>query len=807
MAVESQHQHVPGPLKQKNKNHKHGNHKSKRELAKASKGRVNLKTLSKKNSFFMKKTERKNQSAVLRKQKREEAFEKKRQRGTSGTPPTFVVIVSLHRDVNTDSCLECLKTCDDELIVKRNEQGITHFTIPRFKKRASFFIPEYGNLNALLDAVKVADTLLLLISPQDGIDDYGEYCLSCLFGQGLPAVTLACPGFKNLAVKKQSEARKSLQNTIEKRFPSEKFHALDTPQDALMIVRQLTDQKLRPVYYRENRSHMVAENITFELESSESQFGVLKVTGYLRGRTLNVNGLVHLPGWGDFQMNQIDSATDPYPLQPRKYKNKSTGDVDMEKETVHVLDKVDPKQQESLETEVIPDPMEGEQTWPTDEELAEAEAQAKNKILKRVPKGTSEYQATWIVDDDEVEEHNDKKEDDDEEDDDSDVDEFKDAMETVDSDEERNEDDEEFETMTVTENNDDEKYDANMDMDEEIRVLEKLKEERQHAMFPDEVDTPMDIPARTRFARYRGLKSFRTSPWDPKENLPSDYSRIFQFDKFKMTRKKVLNQENDDGALPGWYITIHINKVPKEFMESYKPGTPVILFGILPHEQKMSLLHFAIRKYATATQPIKSKDRLIFHVGFRRFTACPIFSQHTTGNKHKFERFLPADTTCVATVYAPITFAPVPVLVFQHTPEGSHDLVATGSLLSVNPDRIVAKRIVLSGHPKKIHKRSAVIRYLFYNREDIYWFKPVELRTKWGRRGHIKEALGTHGHMKCVFDGGLKSQDTVLMNLYKRMFPKWTYNPHVESPPVINEYKTPMETIDEEDMEAQKLFD
>lgn len=44
---------------------------------------------------------------------------------------------------------------------------------------------------------------------------------------------------------------------------------------------------------------------------------MLKLSGYLRGRSLSANGLIHLPGWGDFQMLQIDAPTDPHPLGQR----------------------------------------------------------------------------------------------------------------------------------------------------------------------------------------------------------------------------------------------------------------------------------------------------------------------------------------------------------------------------------------------------------------------------------------------------------------------------------------------------------
>lgn len=55
----------------------------------------------------------------------------------------------------------------------------------------------------------------------------------------------------------------------------------------------------------------------------------------------------------------------------------------------------------------------------------------------------------------------------------------------------------------------------------------------------------------------------------------------------------------------------------------------------------------------------------MFHTGTRQFSAEPIFSSHSSGNKHKFERFMQPGSVCVASVIAPIDFPPMPVLCYK----------------------------------------------------------------------------------------------------------------------------------------------
>eukprot|EP00262_Sarcandra_glabra_P013025 TRINITY_DN3512_c0_g3_i1.p1 TRINITY_DN3512_c0_g3~~TRINITY_DN3512_c0_g3_i1.p1 ORF type:complete len:509 (-),score=106.44 TRINITY_DN3512_c0_g3_i1:14-1348(-) len=434
--------------------------------------------------------------------------------------------------------------------------------------------------------------------------------------------------------------------------------------------------------------------------------------------------------------------------------------------------------------------------------MADADTINKQKMLKkkRLPLGTSDYQAAWIVEDSENE----------------DSDSEEDQGNGMVLDEEKNDDfaqeennhsdlDEDQVSLSFSMRDCDEETEADTMMTEGENLtreqieaeIKKIKDAHaEDEEFPDEVDTPIDVPARKRFAKYRGLKSFRTSSWDPKESLPPEYARIFAFDNFARTQKHVLNKALDmdqgsmDDCVPvGSYLRLQIKQVPidvaSKLVGSYlrlhtswllSKTVPVVACGLLQHESKMSVLHFSIKKHESYDAPIKSKEALTFHVGFRQFIARPIFSSDAINSeKHKMERFLHMGRFSIVSVYAPISFPPLPLIVLKSGQgEGAVPAIAAvGSLRSIDPDRIILKKIILTGYPQRVSKLKATVRFMFHKPDDVRWFKPVDVWTKCGRRGRIKEPVGTHGSMKCVFNGGVQQHDTVCMSLYKRAYPKW----------------------------------
>ncbi|KAJ7045995.1 ribosome biogenesis protein tsr1 [Mycena alexandri] len=764
------HHHRP-TLKQQNKSFK-SKHATKSSLKEAAKGRVPRQ--SPKANVATKIAA---QTRLNRRNNAKQAQTLKRNALVSATrlfngvdgAPRIVAVIPLTEDISTKSAVSALAEALDVATDDCPEHGLWKMRADRFKTSLQFLSVPYKRMYEALDACKVADYVVFVLSSTVEVEPWGDTLLRTLQSQGLPEVVTVLAPTDDLDAKSRPAVLKSLLSFITYFDPSQtRVFDLHTAADRLNALRALAEGKPADVRWREGRAWVLGE-------SAEWEDGTLKVTGVVRGAPLSANRLVHLPNHGDFQVSKIMSA----PLtKPGK----------MEVEPAVLCESGDDA--DSLVSSNDPDDMANEQTWPTEEEMQgaadavtatepvipDAKQGTTPKVVRRIPKGMSEYQASWIVDEDE-----DDGEDDGEKGSDGEDEEMGDAVE-----------EEEEEMVDMPEEDHEMETDSrrsvafqDLDNEEEAKQLEtwrnRAREEEDDLSFPDEIDTPKDVPAQTRFQRFRGMRSFRTSPWDAYENLPRDYARIFQFEDFKRTERGVRRRAEEELGVvePGTRIVVYLRGVPQEAVATIG-STPVVLFALLQHEHKVSVLNFTVQRNTEYDGSVRSKDPLVLCVGPRRLRVNPVYSQHTRGggkganNVHKFERFLRHGVTSIATTYGPVVFGKQPCVWLRETddPQAPH-LVATGTFLNPDTTRVIAKRVVLTGHPFKVHKKTATVRYMFFNADDVHYFKPIQLHTKHGRTGHIRESLGTHGYLKAHFDGPINQMDTVCMSLYKRVFPKW----------------------------------
>lgn len=191
----------------------------------------------------------------------------------------------------------------------------------RFKTSVLFLLLPFGSLYATLDAIQAADYVLLALSSIIEVDTWGDTLLRTMQAQGIPAIVPCCVRSDAPEVELQRAARenkkdrqatiKSLLSFVQYFSPSQtRVYDLDTAGlgDGLQALRALCEGRPAEVRWREGRTWLLAENLKWEKgenDVEESELGTMEVTGVVRGAPLNANRLVHLNGFGDFQIAKV----------------------------------------------------------------------------------------------------------------------------------------------------------------------------------------------------------------------------------------------------------------------------------------------------------------------------------------------------------------------------------------------------------------------------------------------------------------------------------------------------------------------
>lgn len=749
---------------------------SKHAIAERQQGRAVSHHVGPKSAAPSHSKEKSRQAAEAMRKKKNEAVITQRRIGTVGAPK-ILGIVPINETANPLVVANSL-----ESVVAGGEVGTTYprtVTSKTLKQRFTLVVENDGNEQRIADVGKVSDVMVLVLdcsqAVQDAIQDLNDgaggdevsgttwfndvgLCVtdttreivSTLNAQGLPSIVVVLQGLESFDnPRKKAKTVKVHRRYFESVFgDNAKVFTHESDDDMQTLLRAISVMHLRSLKWREFRPYFVAE----ELIDNGDDF---EVRGYVHGNNLSANQLLHLTDHGTFQIASVADIGDPHPFS--RSAGISSGLVDESceetREPLTCIQASETVEDEGLATE------------------ADIEFEKSKTKKIRVPAGVSEYQAAWY--------------------------EFEDGNEVpevvVESPEANQANDDDFMDMDAlsyrTTQTDLEFLKAadvvrheRMTDEERIEEMQRLKDMSEEEMWnPDMVDTPVNLPARQRFAKYRGMKSFQTGVWDANENLPIQYGHIFKLQGYNRVRDASIEKCNGGAAKEGMYVSVKLLAVPKEHRDAMIQSPFVICSAQLEHEQKWSVLHFHVQRNTELEGAIKSKTPVLAHIGFRKFYVSPVFSDPTVGDRTRFARYFhEGEKFRIASFYGPISFLPCPLLMFlvpsleEQAESNSLRLACFGSGLPPNPDLLILKRTVLTGRVAMINKKHSVIKYMFFNEDDVNWFKPVDLYTRLGRRGKILKAVGTHGLFKVALNDQIMQHDVICMDLYKRVFPKWT---------------------------------
>ena len=745
-------------------------HATKGSIKAANKGRIEQSEgIAKKH--VMTKLERRNLKTQARATKMSALAEKNKIFDGRNGVPRNVAIIPLTGDIDSVKVAEQLST---SLEAVQSNEGAGILSIPKFRQKLRLFIPKFQDFYQIMDAARGADFVLFVLSATEEIKDYGEQIIRCITSQG---VSTSFGTIWNLQESlgtqlKEKQVVSSLTSWFTHFFPSEKLYNLENDSENKIIGRLLCQRTPKGIHWRDSKAYIIPEQM--EVDSNNN----IVLIGSVRGKSLSPSQFMFIQGYGDYKIAKIELL---HGGNGNAGTSENAGmDVDMETDMEDDQKAIVSTEfsrllpaEEAIEIhEDVNEHMEGRgiRVDGHADVTSLVEAKAEDNMIKqsrKLPEGTSSYQAAWFIEGEDYESDEDANILTDEE------------GELVAAEDNEMEDDNNMESES-------ESGDEEMEL-ESHREHDIEREAKDDLEFPDEIELDPMVPASKRLARYRGVRSIRHTDWDAREydqRMPEEYPRLFRPGNLIAKGNYIVkNLGFSDVVSLGSKIKIYletndtnVRTATEEPSLLLNNGQLIAAYSLLPGEEKLGFVNTTITMDSEVMEPIKSKQPILIQYGPRRMLINPLYSQggNSDNDVYKFFRFIHPGRTAVVTFIGPVSLTNAPVVYYRHDPENTIErkIIGAGSVQDSDADRIIVKTAILTGLPVKIHRKLITIKHMFFSRKDVEYFMQVPLFTKLGAQGFIKECLGTHGLFKATFDKKIKSEDTIAMALYKRVWPK-----------------------------------
>lgn len=166
--------------------------------------------------------------------------------------------------------------------------------------------------------------------------------------------------------------------------------------------------------------------------------------------------------------------------------------------------------------------------------------------------------------------------------------------------------------------------------------------------------------------------------------------------------------------------------MPYEMVDCFSKTRPILIGGLSPGDEKFGCLRLRIKRHRWFPKTLKTRDPLVFSIGWRRFQSLPIYCSEDHNRRIRMLKYTPDHTFCLAVIWGISIFVFNQLLVdelgplcpantsfgaFQSLQSNLQDwrVSASGTVTEIDASIRIMKKLKLIGTPIKIEKTTSFI--------------------------------------------------------------------------------------------------